>query len=61
MDFPILIGVNVLFAVLTTLLWTAFVGLKKAKGRSKTGFRREEFTIDPASVPEFKPTWPESR
>jgi hypothetical protein len=45
--FPLLIGVNVLFAVLTTLLWTTHVGQKKAKGRRRAGCRREEFSMDP--------------
>jgi hypothetical protein len=61
MDFPLLIGVNVLFAVLTTLIWTTQLAPKKAKGRRKTGYQREEFTIDPGNVPEFKPSWRESR
>jgi hypothetical protein len=60
MDFPLLIGINVLFVALTTLLWTEY-GHKKAKNRKKTGCRREEVGIDPATVPEFKPSWPESR
>ena len=61
MDFPLLIGVNVLFVALTTLLWTEYANRKKAKGQKKEGGRREEIDIDPASVPEFKPSWPESR
>ena len=61
MDFPLLIGVNVLFVALTTLLWTEFANRKKAKDRRKRGGLREEFDIDPATVPEFKPSWPESR
>jgi len=60
MDFPLLIGTNILFVALTTLLWSGY-GHKKAKTRKKAGCRREEVSIDPATVPEFKPSWPESR
>jgi len=61
MDFPLLIGVNVLFVALTTLLWTEYAGHKKAKDPKRAGRRREELSIDPATVPEFKPTWRELR
>ena len=61
MDFPLLIGVNVLFVALTTLLWTEYANRKKAKGGRKESGRREEIDIDPANVPEFKPSWPEAR
>jgi hypothetical protein len=60
MDFPLLIGANVLFAVLTTLLWTTREGNKKAKSGRKAGLR-EEFSIDPSDVPEFKSSWRQSR
>src|SRR5260221_3748810 len=46
MDFPLLIGVNMLFAVLTTLLWTKFGAHKKATVREKGGSRRGGLSID---------------
>ena len=39
MDVPLLIIVSVFFAVLTTLLWTAYVSQREAKDRKKTGAR----------------------
>jgi hypothetical protein len=58
MDFRLLI---VLFPALTALLWSISASEKKANGRRKADCRHEEFSIDPATVPEFKPRWPESR
>ena len=36
-------------------------GLKLKTKKRQVGFEREEFRIDAANVPEFKPTWRNAR
>jgi hypothetical protein len=58
MDWELIVALNLVFAISAALLWKACSGSKKAKPR-KGGIRHrhDEFEIDPAEVPHFKPTW----
>jgi len=58
MTWEIIVVLNVVFAILAAVLWTACSGSKKIKVRKhEIRHRHDEFEIDPANVPHFKPTW----
>ena len=57
-----MIAASVCFALLITVVWNKCIVPPSTKGRRRnTRYEREEFKIDPATVPEFKPTWANSR
>ena len=62
MDWELLIALNLGFAISAALLWKACSGSKKAEVRKGAiRHRHDEFEIDPAGVPPFKPTWRNAR
>jgi len=58
MTWQIIVALNVAFAISAAVLWTACSSSKKIKVRKhEIRHRHDEFEIDPANVPHFKPTW----
>ena len=58
MSWELIAALNVAFAIAAAVLWTACSGSKKAEARKgQIRHRHDEFEIDPAGVPHFKPTW----
>ena len=58
MDWILFVATNICFGVLVAIIWTKFVGSDRATPPNrKVGYRREEYEIEPASVPEFEPTF----
>jgi hypothetical protein len=63
MGWELIAFLNAVFAISAALLWSACSGPKKSQQVRKGAIRqrRDEFDINPADVPQFKPTWPGSQ
>ena len=57
MDLTWISGWHVLCAVAVAIIWAKAGKSRKTKQENRTRSRREEFQIDPESVPEYQPTW----
>jgi len=58
MTWELIVVLNVVFAISAAVLWSACSGSKKSTVRKhEIRHRHDEFEIDPANVPHFKPTW----
>jgi hypothetical protein len=60
MDWMQLIALNGVLAKVTALLWVKYLRPRKSKLQNGAHLR-EQFDIDPASIPEFKSTWRNAR
>jgi hypothetical protein len=62
MDWTLIAAAMISFGLAATALWVSHLRSKsKPKKRHHLGYEREEIQIDPANVPEFKPTWRDAR
>ena len=62
MDWALITAVTIPFGLTATALWVTYRVSRKAKRKKRqVGYQREEIKIDPANVPEFKPTWRNTR
>jgi hypothetical protein len=53
-------ALNAFFIVAVVVTWRSYSGSRKSHS-CKAGCRREEVEIDPTDVPNFKPTWPNTK
>jgi hypothetical protein len=61
MDWELIVALNLVLAISAAVLWTACSGAKNVPVRKGAiRHRHDEFDIDPAEVPHFKPTWPKT-
>lgn len=57
-----ILGANVVFGLGVAVIWTTVSKANKAKQQKRrVGYNREEVQIDPATIPEFHPTWRNTR
>lgn len=62
MDWDFIIAAAIPLGLTTTALWVTYrVSRKRRHANRRVGYQREEIQIDPADVPEFKPTWRDAR
>jgi hypothetical protein len=52
---------TVSFGFAATALCISYLRSRAKRRNRQIGYRREEMQIDPANVPEFKPTWRDAR
>ena len=60
MDWMPLVALNVVFAMVTAVVWIKCLRPRKSKLQCRARVR-EQFEIDPANVPEFKSSWRNAR
>ena len=62
MAWALVVTLNIGFGIAVATLWVKYLGSRNAKAQKRgVGYRREEIEIDPANVPQFKPTWRDAR
>ena len=62
MDPAIFTTAAVFFGLVAIALWANhLLRSRKTKNEREVGYRREDIQIDPAAVPEFRPTWRDIR
>ena len=62
MDWAVIAAVTVPFGLTATALWVTYrVSRKGKREKREVGYQREEIQINAAAVPEFKPTWRNTR
>jgi hypothetical protein len=61
MDWALIIAAAVSFGLAATALCTSYLRSKAKRENRKVGYQREEIHIDAKKVPEFKPTWRNTR
>ena len=58
MDWALIAAMTLFFLMVATALCVNYLISRKGKRENReVGYKREEFEINPANVPEFKPTW----
>lgn len=57
----VIAAATVSFGLAAIALCITYLRSKAKRGNRQVGYRREEIQIDPANVPEFKPTWKDAR
>ena len=61
MDWALIVAAMVSFGLAATALCISYLRSKANRQKRKVGYEREEIHIDAAKVPEFKPTWRNTR
>lgn len=61
MTWILIVAVAVSFGLAAIALYISCVVEKSRRGKRRVGYQREDMQIDPANVPEFKPTWQDTR
>ena len=61
MDWALIAAATVSFGLAATAVCTSYLRSKAQREKRQVGYQREEIQINAADVPEFKPTWRNTR
>lgn len=61
MDWPLIVAATVSFGLAATALCIGYLRSRAKREKRRVGYQREEIQINAADVPEFKPTWRNTR